>query len=118
MKETFDVALKERFGLFSYYPPLGMGDCLYDACHPERDENGGIKIPPRNFFSGIPLKGKSPEVYFDNSNFLNKEKYVEPYIDYPKIHKAMKSNFGTRKINPKTGEEEKVEKSWDEIFFI
>ena len=108
MKETFDVAKKERFGLFSYYPPLGMGDCVYEPHHHPRDENGGIAIEPRNFYSGIPHKGKSPEVYFDNSNFLNKEKYVEPYIDYPKIHKALKSNFGTTTVN-KEGEVVKIE---------
>lgn len=94
LKETGDYAEKERFALFSQPPPLGMGDCFYDEGHHPKDEETGMPVTkPRNLQTNPMHLGQGPDVYFDNSNFLNKEKVVEPYKDYPKIHKGLKTQL-------------------------
>jgi len=85
-------ANKERWGLFSQRPPLGLGDCIYEKKVYPRDANtGNVVTAPRNFYTGPMKKGKGCEVYFDPSNFINKEKHVDNYKDYTKIHRALKS---------------------------
>jgi len=67
-------AEKERFGLFSQRPPLGLGDCKYDIPHHPRDADGKVVSEPRNFYCNPMKSGKGSDVYFDPANFLNKEK--------------------------------------------
>ena len=83
-------AEKERFGLFTQASPLGLGDCRYEAGHHPRDEDGNVKMQPANFYTSPMKLTKSPEVYFDNANFTNPDKFVDPYIDYTKIHRPLK----------------------------
>jgi len=91
MDQTEKFGSVERFGLFSQPPPLGLGDCHYESNLHARDDNGNVVSEPRNFYTNPMASGKGPTVYFDNSNFLNKEKHKDPYMDYPKIHRALKS---------------------------
>lgn len=90
-KESEKEADKERFGLFGQPSPLGIGDCDYNLNHKPRDENGGVVMEPPNFYTNPMKQTKSPEVYFDNSNFMNKERHKDPYIDYTKIHRPLKA---------------------------
>lgn len=91
MEVTEKYGSVERFGLFSQPPPLGLGDCNYESKLPERDTNNNIVTGPRNFYTNPMQTGKGPTVYFNNDNFLNKEKRQDPYMDYPKIHRPLKS---------------------------
>lgn len=93
LKDSETCAEKERWGLFSQPPPLGLGNMDYEVKHHPKDENGVAKSGPSNFYTGPPLAGKSSDVYFDPSNFLNKEKFKDPYFDYTKIHTGMKNKI-------------------------
>ena len=107
LEERRDIALKnaekeaekERFGLFTQPSPLGLGDCRYEPNHHPRDADGNVLMQPANFYTSPMKYQKTSEVYFDNSNFLNKEKHKEPYISYTKIHQRMKQRPNPQKKN-------------------
>ena len=75
LKDSEREAEKERFGLFAQPSPLSLGDCRYEPNHHARDDDGNVKMQPPNFYTSPMKYQKTSEVYFDNSNFLNKEKH-------------------------------------------
>lgn len=93
LKEAEKESEKERWGLFQQPPPLKIGECDYVPHHFPRDEKDLPLSGPRNFYTGPPLKGKTQDVYFEPSNFLNKDLHKDPYFDYTKIHKPMKQKI-------------------------
>jgi len=97
LKNAEKEAEKERFGLFTQPSPLGLGDCRYEPNHHPRDADGNVLMQPANFYTSPMKYQKTSEVYFDNSNFLNKEKHKEPYISYTKIHQRMKQRPNPQK---------------------
>lgn len=77
IKDSEIIGKKSRFGYFSIPYPQTIGDRCYafKGKPHERDEQGKVKIMPRNIQTTIPKWGKTLDVYFD-SKFIKEDKGI------------------------------------------
>lgn len=91
LADTEQVASKQRFGLFSQPPPLGLGDTQFEKHIPKRNEQGKPETEERNIFAGPSRTGKGKSGYFSQMSYITLEdKYYDPGVLDRKKAKADK----------------------------
>lgn len=89
--DTEKEATKQRFGLFSQPPPLGMGDTQFEKHIPKRNEQGKPETEDRNVFAGPSRTGKGKSGYFSQASYITLgDKYYDPGVLDRKKAKADK----------------------------